>query len=170
MTLVSDTTHKRSLDPGAFRAAMADLPAAVSIVTTVAEDGTPHGATVSAVSSLSMTPPLVLVCLDAASDTLAALTVGRGFLIHVTADGQQETAMAFAEKGPEKFENTHWTLSDSGQPRLADSSMVLDCVVSDLLPGGDHTIVIGHINGIEHFEKRRPIIYHRRRMLASPAA
>ena len=170
MTKLFDTRPPETVHPDAFRAAMADLPAAVSIVTTIASDGTPHGATVSAVSSLSMTPPLVLVCLDAASDTLAALTPGRGFLIHITADGQQETALAFARKGAEKFDVTEWTYSQSGQPLLSGSAMVLDCVVSDLLPGGDHTIVVGRVGGIEHAEERRPIVYHRRRMLASPAA
>ena len=170
MTLNSDVPHRNLVDPDAFRAAMADLSAAVSIVTTMAADGTPNGATVSAVSSLSMTPPLVLVCLDAASDTLAALSLGRSFLIHITADGQQKTALSFAKKGTEKFDVTDWTYSESGQPLLSGSAMVLDCVVSDLLPGGDHTIVVGRIGGIEHAEERRPIVYHRRRMLASPAA
>ncbi|TJY66184.1 flavin reductase family protein [Arthrobacter sp. CAU 1506] len=169
MTINSDVPHENLVDQDAFRAAMADLPAAVSIVTTVAWDGTPHGATVSAVSSLSMTPPLVLVCLDAASDTLSALSLGRSFLIHITAEGQQETALAFAKKGPQKFDDTDWTFSESGQPLLAGAAIVLDCVVSDLLPGGDHTIVVGRICGIEHAEDRRPIVYHRRQMLASPA-
>ena len=170
MTIQSDSSHTSFVDPDAFRTAMANLPAAVSIVTTIDENGTPHGATVSAVSSLSMTPPLVLVCLDAASDTLAALSLGRSFLIHITADGQQETALTFARKGGEKFQVTEWTYSDSGQPLLDGSAMVLDCMVSDLLPGGDHTIVVGRISGIEHAQERSPVVYHRRQMLASPAA
>jgi flavin reductase (DIM6/NTAB) family NADH-FMN oxidoreductase RutF len=170
MTKLFDTRPPETVHPDAFRAAMADLPAAVSIVTTIGADGTPRGATVSAVSSLSMTPPLVLVCLDAASDTLAALTAERRFLIHITAEGQQEAALAFAKKGPEKFERIKWMLSASGQPKLPGSAMVLDCVVSDLLPGGDHTIVVGRICDIEHDQASRPIVYHRRQMLASPAA
>lgn len=168
MTTTSDSPHVETLSADAFRAAMADLPAAVSIVTTFAADGTPHGATVSAVTSLSMTPPLVLVCLDAGSDTLAALEVGRGFLIHILAEGQQDTAFSFAKKGVEKFERTQWVLSDSGQPKIPGSAMVFDCVVSDLLPGGDHTIVAGGIQGIDHAEDRVPVVYHRRQMQASP--
>ena len=148
---------------------MANLPAAVSVVTTIAADGTPHGATVSAVSSLSMTPPLVLACLDAGSDTLAAMQVGRGFLIHIVAEGQQDMAFSFAKKGMEKFERTEWVLSDSGQPKILGSAMVFDCVVSDLLPGGDHTIVVGRIQNIDLAEDRAPVVYHRRQMQVSPA-
>ncbi|MFT4470135.1 flavin reductase family protein [Arthrobacter sulfonylureivorans] len=170
MNPTSDLHHKTVLDPTTFRAAMADLPAAVSIVTTTAENGTPHGATVSAVSSLSMTPPLALVCLDASSETLGAMAVGRGFLVHITADGQQDVAFAFAKKGPAKFEQIDWRLSDSGQPRLSGSAMVMDCIVEDLLPGGDHTIVVGRIVDIDHDDSLTPIVYHRRQMLASPAA
>jgi flavin reductase (DIM6/NTAB) family NADH-FMN oxidoreductase RutF len=102
----------------AFRAAMADLPAAVSIVTTTAADGEPHGATVSAVSSLSLRPALILVCLDQQSDTLAALAEGRHFLVHITADGQQDLITRFAGKGTDKFGGDHWAIGLSGQPQL----------------------------------------------------
>lgn len=169
MTQLFETRPLETVNPHAFRTAMADLPAAVSIVTTMAGDGTPRGATVSAVSSLSMTPPLVLICLDAASETLAAMAPGRGFMIHITADGQQETVLAFARKGPEKFDQVAWRLSTSGQPRLPGAALALDCVVSDMLPGGDHTIVVGRVVEIDHHQDRQPIVYHRRQMLASPA-
>ncbi|MET1088901.1 MAG: flavin reductase family protein [Arthrobacter sp.] len=169
MTMTREEAHTQALSRDTFRAAMADLPAAVSIVTTIGPDGTPHGATVSAVSSLSMTPPLLLVCLDSNSDTLAALEIGRGFLIHILADGQQQTAMAFAKKGSEKFERTEWAPSGSGQPRIPGAAMVFDCVVDDFLPGGDHTIVIGRISDIDHAQDRIPVVYHRRQMCASPA-
>ncbi|KAA0977127.1 flavin reductase family protein [Paeniglutamicibacter sulfureus] len=169
MTITSDLSHTEAPTEDVFRSAMANLPSAVSIVTTFAADGTPHGATVSAVSSLSMSPPLVIVCLDAGSETLAALEGGRGFLIHIVADGQQDTAFAFAKKGREKFERTEWVLSDSGQPKIPGAAMVFDCQVADLLPGGDHTIVVGRIVGIDHPVDRTPVIYHRRHMQASPA-
>jgi flavin reductase (DIM6/NTAB) family NADH-FMN oxidoreductase RutF len=153
----------------AFRAAMADLPAAVSIVTTTAADGEPHGATVSAVSSLSLRPALILVCLDQQSDTLAALAEGRHFLVHITADGQQDLITRFAGKGTDKFGGDHWAIGLSGQPQLPGASQVLDCVVADLLPGGDHTIVVGRVTAIEHDESSTPIVYHRRRLMPTPA-
>jgi flavin reductase (DIM6/NTAB) family NADH-FMN oxidoreductase RutF len=169
MTSINDVRRPAEVTADAFRSAMSDLPSAVSIVTTCTADGIPHGATVSAVSSLSMTPPLVLVCLDTGSETLAALEQGRSFLIHLVADGQQATAMAFAKKGASKFEEQVWTLSVTGQPRLPGAAIVFDCTVADLLPGGDHTIVVGEIHGIDHDEKLTPVVYHRRQMHTSPA-
>ena len=153
----------------AFRAAMADLPAAVSIVTTTAADGAPHGATVSAVSSLSLRPPMILVCLDQQSDTLAALDRDRHFLVHIAADGQQDQILRFAGKGTDKFTGDHWATGLSGQPQVLGAAQVLDCVVADLVPGGDHTIVVGRVTAIEHDESSTPIVYHRRRLMPTPA-
>jgi len=100
----------------AFRNAMSDLPAAVSLLTTLDSSGQPRGATVSAVSSLSLDPPLVLVCLDNGSDTLAALPEGHEFLLHIAADGQQDAAYALARKGEDKFSAFAWSPSGAGLP------------------------------------------------------
>jgi flavin reductase (DIM6/NTAB) family NADH-FMN oxidoreductase RutF len=158
------------LDDQAFRAAMADLPAAVSIVTTTAADGSPRGATVSAVTSLSLRPAMLLVCLHAQSDTLAVLDRRQHFLVHIAADGQQDQVMRFAGKGADKFTGAAWTTGMSGQPQLAGATVVLDCVVTALVPGGDHTVVLGEVVAIEHDPQATPIVYHRRRLLPAPAA
>jgi flavin reductase (DIM6/NTAB) family NADH-FMN oxidoreductase RutF len=151
-----------------FKAAMADLPAAVAIVTTTADDGTPRGATVSAVSSLSLDPPLLLVCLDRRSDTLAALDPGAAFLVHIAADGQQEQALRMASKGSAKFEDASWRIGLSGQPQLSGATVVFDCRVADLVPAGDHVIVIGAVEHLEHDRDSHPVIYHRRRLAPAP--
>jgi flavin reductase (DIM6/NTAB) family NADH-FMN oxidoreductase RutF len=167
---MSSALEDGKVDEAAFRAAMADLPAAVSIVTTTAADGTPRGATVSAVTSVSMSPAMLLVCLDARSDTLAALDRGRRFLVHVAVDGQQETVMRFAGKGTEKFADVAWTAdAASGQPLIAGAGVVFTCVAEILQPAGDHTVVIGRIVGIDHDPSRRPVVYHRRTLLPAPA-
>lgn len=145
-----------------FKAAMADLPAAVSIVTTRAADGTPRGATVSAISSLSLDPPLLLVCLSRRSDTLAALEIGSPFLVHLAADGQQDHAMRMASKGSAKFGAGPWRTGLSGQPQLPGATVVFDCRVRDLVSGGDHVIVIGAVERLEHAPENPPVIYHRR--------
>lgn len=153
-----------------FRAAMADLPAAVSLVTALAADGTPHGATVSAISSLSLDPPLLLVCLDRQSETLAVLHEGAPLLLHVAADGQQKTAMALARKGEQKFDEIEWVPDAHGLPVIEGFSTAFRCTVHALLPGGDHTIVVARIVEVAHAPENTPIVYHRRQMLPSPAA
>ncbi|NMH96513.1 flavin reductase family protein [Pseudonocardia acidicola] len=158
------------LDMALFRAAMADLPAGVSIVTTTAAGGSPRGATVSAVASVSLSPAMLLVCLDQRSDTLAALARGRHFLVHIAADGQQEHVMRFAGKGADKFIDAAWHAGMSGQPQLAGATAVFDCVVAELVSGGDHTIVLGEITAIQHEPENTPVVYHRRRLAPAPAA
>jgi flavin reductase (DIM6/NTAB) family NADH-FMN oxidoreductase RutF len=128
----------------------------------------PRGATVSAVTSVSMSPAMLLVCLDARSDTLAALHPGRRFLVHVAADGLQEAVMRFAGKGAEKFDTVAWTADADGQPLIAGAGVVFRCVAESLQQAGDHTVVIGGIVGIEHDPTRRPVVYHRRTLLPTP--
>jgi flavin reductase (DIM6/NTAB) family NADH-FMN oxidoreductase RutF len=148
--MMTDVDQMTDIDDELFRAAMADLPAAVSIVTTTAADGTPRGATVSAVTSVSLRPAMLLV--------------------HVAADGQQEQVLRLAGKGADKFAGLAWSTGMSGQPQLAGATVVLDCVVTALVPGGDHTIVLGRVVGIEHDPQSTPIVYHRRRLVPAPAA
>ncbi|MCW2839216.1 MAG: hypothetical protein JWR55_699 [Aeromicrobium sp.] len=159
-----------SIDAVTFRSVMAELPAAVSIVTTLAADGSLHGATVSAVTSLSLDPAMLLVCLDLGSDTLAALDVGRHFLVHIAADGQQGHVHRFARKGTEKFEGDHWAPGMFGQPQIDGSSITFACVADELVSAGDHAIVLGRIVDTEHEPDLTPIIYRRRQLIAAPAA
>ncbi|SFO46520.1 NADH-FMN oxidoreductase RutF, flavin reductase (DIM6/NTAB) family [Pseudonocardia ammonioxydans] len=168
MSSTEALTTASSLPAERFKAAMADLPAAVAIVTTTAADGAPRGATVSAVSSLSLDPPLLLVCLDQRSDTLAALTNDAAFLVHVAADGQQEHALRMASKGSAKFDDALWSSGLSAQPQLRGATAVFDCRVADLIPAGDHVIVIGAVRQLEHDPDRHPVIYHRRRLAPAP--
>ncbi|MGI8393114.1 flavin reductase family protein [Leucobacter sp. W1038] len=156
--------------PEVFRSAMADLPAAVSLVTTRDADGTPRGATVSAISSLSLDPPLLLVCLDQSSDTLAALSEGSPLMLHIAADGQQQTALSLSRKGEQKFDQIAWTADAHGLPLIEGFASAFRCVVESLLPGGDHTIVVARISDIAQAPANTPIVYHRRQMLPSPAA
>lgn len=153
-----------------FRSAMADLPAAVSLVTTVDREGNPYGATVSAFSSLSLDPPLLLVCLDQSSDTLSVLTPKAPLMLHIAADGQQEHAYSLAAKGQDKFNQIPWATDSSGLPIIGGYSNAFRCEVEALVPGGDHTIVVARIVAISQNPTNVPMIYHRRQMLPSPVS
>lgn len=164
MTAVSDDRHSVGVSTQTFRTAMADLPAAVSIITTATPSGEPRGATVSAVTSLSKDPAMLLVCLDNASDTLAALEPDRDFLVHIVSDELQDTAMAFATKGSSKFDGVAWSSTATRTPRIDGATTVFACTVHSLVPGGDHTIVVGDIHEIDHDATRPPVVYHRQKM------
>jgi flavin reductase (DIM6/NTAB) family NADH-FMN oxidoreductase RutF len=128
-------------------------------VTTV-EDGRPHGTTVSAFASLSMTPPMVLVSLDNGSGLLAMVQRTGTFGLNVLAAGQSALALRFARKGPEKFSGADWS-HEFGAARLAGVAAWVACTVDRIVEGGDHLVVLGNVVAAEATETD-PLTYHAR--------
>jgi flavin reductase (DIM6/NTAB) family NADH-FMN oxidoreductase RutF len=144
----------------AFKETLSSVPAPVTIVTTFG-DGRPHGTTVSAFSSLSADPPLVLVALDRSSDLLDLLRKTGRFAVNLLSAGQEEIGLACARKGPEKFDCVEWR-DEQGLPRIEGAAAWLACHIQELLPGGDHVIVVGLVTACETSEAEA-LVYHRRR-------
>ena len=148
-----------AVSPDDFRSTMASVCAPVTIVT--AMDGErPHGTTVSAFSSLSLEPPLVMVALDRGSDLLAIVRVVRRFGVNLLSHLQDELALRFARKGLDKFDGVPWR-AEHGVPRLADASGWLVCELHELHDGGDHEIAVGHVYAAEPIAGA-PLVYHDR--------
>lgn len=151
----------RSTLADSFRAVMGNVCTPVSVVTTLASD-IPHGTTVSAFASLSMTPPMLLVSLDQASRLLAAIQQSRTFGLNVLSEGQQDLALNFARKSATgKFEDVAWDRV-SAVPRLAGTTGFAACEVSDIVPGGDHFILLGTVVEAT-LRPGKPLTYHARR-------
>jgi flavin reductase (DIM6/NTAB) family NADH-FMN oxidoreductase RutF len=143
-----------------FREVMAGVATPVSVVTSMA-DGLPHGTTVSAFASLSMTPPMVLVSLDRGSDLLALVRESGRFGVNVLGATQSALALAFARKGGTgKFSGVRWDV-DHGLPRLPGAPGWLACDVSALVEGGDHVVALGTVVAAETLDGR-PLTYHGR--------
>lgn len=142
-----------------FKGVLASVPTPVTVVSTL-ERGRPHGTTVSAFSSLSLEPPLVVVSLDRDSALLAALRRTRRFGVNVLQRDQRDHAMRFAEKGSDKFAGIDWH-EDRGLPRLPGSAAWLACRVADLHPGGDHLLVTGLVEDAERVG-HAPLVYRER--------
>jgi flavin reductase (DIM6/NTAB) family NADH-FMN oxidoreductase RutF len=143
-----------------FREVMAQVPTPVSVVTSMG-DGLPHGTTVSAFASLSMTPPMVLVALDRGSDLLAMVRETRRFGVNVLGVDQSPLALAFSRKGGTgKFDGVRWEV-DAGVPRLTGSPGWLACRVTQLVGGGDHVIVLGEVQRAAT-AAGSPLTYHAR--------
>jgi flavin reductase (DIM6/NTAB) family NADH-FMN oxidoreductase RutF len=143
-----------------FRDAMASVCTPVTIVTGL-ENGRPHGTTVSAFSSLSVDPPMVMVALDRGSDLLALVRSARRFGVNLLGHDHAELALQFARKGLDKFDTVEWR-EDHGLPRIASSSGWLVCDAVDFLEGGDHLIVLGLVIAADPIEGA-PLVYHNRR-------
>jgi len=124
---------------------MALVPTPVTVVTAPGE-AEPAGATANAVASLSLDPPLMLVCLDHRSRTLGVVRSAGKFAINVLPATSEADARSFATTVPhaEKWQGVA-AIERSGVPVLAEAIVWLVCELRDLLDGGDHTIVTGHV-------------------------
>ena len=152
-----------TLDAATVRHALGHFATGVTIVTSVASDGEPVGTTASAFSSLSLEPPLLLVCLDRASETLAAVRRHRSFAINVLADGQQALSGNFARRGAaSSWDDVAHRRSADGSPWIDGVLAVLDCTLEHCLDGGDHEIVIGRLQELELApEEPAPLLHYR---------
>lgn len=139
---------------------MAEFPSGVTVVTTLDDCDRLVGFTASAFSSVSIDPPLVLICPALTSATYPFLIRNRRFAIHIVATGQQHIAMAFASKGKEKAASLDWQLSDLGNPILGGASCILECSLWSEYAGGDHAILVGEVKRILRGDDCA-LLYHR---------
>jgi flavin reductase (DIM6/NTAB) family NADH-FMN oxidoreductase RutF len=155
-----DAAVPGAVDPSSFRDALGRFVTGVCVVTSFGEEG-PSGLTANAVSSLSLGPPLLLVCFDRSARTLAAVEHSRKFGVHFLARSQEEMAACFASKRPEpeKFEGIGWS-ERSGVPVIEGTLGGAVCELGDLVPGGDHVIGIGEVIDLWSSEGE-PLVYYR---------
>jgi 3-hydroxy-9,10-secoandrosta-1,3,5(10)-triene-9,17-dione monooxygenase reductase component len=146
-----------------FRHAMGHFATGVTVVTSVDEDGKPVGTTASAVSSLSLDPPLVLACFDVQSLTLRALREHGAFAINVLGASQQQLSANFARRGwAAAWDGVRHRRGMTGSPRLEDVLAVLECTVETIHPGGDHEIVVGRVTDVEvAYRDAAPLLHWR---------
>jgi flavin reductase (DIM6/NTAB) family NADH-FMN oxidoreductase RutF len=138
---------------------MANVPTPVTVVTAPGT-AVAAGATANAVASLSLDPPLMLVCLDRRSRTLAAVRAAGRFAVNVLADEGEAHARAFATPIPheEKWQGVPAT-DHVGTPVLDDALVWVVCELRDLLDGGDHVIVTGLVEELGTRDGA-PLLFH----------
>ncbi len=143
-----------------FRAALSHWASGVAIVTAAAGDRI-HGMTVSAFASVSLEPPLVLVCADKTSDTLSLIEEGRVFAANILASSQRALSNRFASKKDEhlRFEGIAWRRGATGAPILPGVIAVLDCRVVAAHDAGDHVIYVGRVESVE-LSPGEPLLYY----------
>ncbi|MGH2747651.1 MAG: flavin reductase family protein [Actinomycetota bacterium] len=133
-----------SVDRAEFKNALAKFPSGITIVT-VAVEGTLHGMTASAFASVSLEPPLILVCLDKSSRTRELLLEVGTFAVNVLAAHQEEAARAFAQTGKKPFEELPHGFGSTGAPLLEESLAWIECRVERAIEAGDHDVVVGEV-------------------------
>lgn len=153
--------------PDVFRQAVGSFVSGVTVVTTRAE-GQVHGTTVSAFSSLSLDPPLVLVCVDKTSDIHDLIGTAGIFAVNILHSGQSKTSELLSRKGAQELEAAHrlegisFRLETTGAPILEEHLAYLDCTVVQSIDAGDHTIYVGRVEtGKVSAQSDEPLVYYR---------
>jgi flavin reductase (DIM6/NTAB) family NADH-FMN oxidoreductase RutF len=132
------------IDEAAFKLAMSHFASGVTVVTTEL-DGKPFGMTVASFASLSLHPPLVLICIEKSVKTHDAIAAAGRFGVSILSSGQGEISARFASRLEDKFSGIDVQRGALGDPLIGGAVTTLECSVYDQLPGGDHTIFIGEV-------------------------
>jgi flavin reductase (DIM6/NTAB) family NADH-FMN oxidoreductase RutF len=156
-------------DPAALKRALGSFVTGVTVVTVLDGGRQLQGLTANAFSSLSLDPPLVLVCIGYATRTYAAAVEGGGFAVHILGDDQADIARAFADRGLARGGICPWRINARGFPMLDRYHAALECRLHARFPGGDHAILIGRVEAV-HAERLAPapLVYYGKQMFALP--
>ncbi|SDD74918.1 flavin reductase family protein [Rhodospira trueperi] len=149
-----------SVDESAFRKAMGCFASGVTVVTACTAEGQPVGLTVSAFSSVSLRPPLVLICLGDRTSNLESFRRGP-FAVNILAESQRDISTRFAEKRDDRFDGISHAPGENGAPVLAGCLATVECDVHDVFTVGDHDIIVGAVTRVSGPEEAGPLVHCR---------
>jgi flavin reductase (DIM6/NTAB) family NADH-FMN oxidoreductase RutF len=135
-------------DAISMRRAMGQFATGVTVITTVNGEGQPTGCTLSAFSSLSLDPPLVLVCIDRRRAIHQQLTAAPGYVVNVLRTDQRELAVRFAGRDMDRFAGLRTTAGRHGIPLIDGAIAHIQCDAHSVLDGGDHAIIVGRVRAL----------------------
>jgi flavin reductase (DIM6/NTAB) family NADH-FMN oxidoreductase RutF len=147
------------IDDAQFKLAMSHFASGVTVVTTEHE-GRQYGMTVSAFASLSLHPPLVLVCIEKNVKSHDAIAAAGVFGVSMLAASQQDVSNRFASRRDDKFDGVSVRRGELGVPLIDGATCTLECRLHAQLPAGDHTIFAGEVVDVQTTEDR-PLVYYR---------
>ncbi len=147
-----------------FFTTMGAFPTGVTIVTTLDEDGNPRGLTCNAFSSVSVDPPMLLVCLDRRSTTLESVHQTGRFVVNFLAAERGPISDRFAGKHPDKYWDIRWQRAGNGMPILVDDAIAYAaCTVVHTMSAGDHDIIVGAVEEVQPpAANNEPLVYFRK--------
>jgi flavin reductase (DIM6/NTAB) family NADH-FMN oxidoreductase RutF len=149
-----------AIEKDLFRQVMGNFAAGVTVITTLGADKQPFGLTATAFTSLSLVPPLVLVCIGKASETYPYFAPAGLFAVNFLAASQQDVSQRFASSGGDKFAALRWRRGALGLPLLDGTIGHLECRIVSAHDGGDHTIYVGEVEAAASGDGD-PLVYFR---------
>lgn len=154
---MSSRATEMHIDPSRFREVLGHLPTGVTIITAYGLDG-PFGMAANSVTSVSLQPPLVLLCPAKSSTTWPSIRRAQTFCVNVLASQHGELSRQFSRKDADRFAGVACSEHSSG-PALTDAVAWLDCEIRDEHDAGDHTIVVASVLGMEANAIAAPLIF-----------
>jgi flavin reductase (DIM6/NTAB) family NADH-FMN oxidoreductase RutF len=148
------------VDPAQFRQLLGRFATGVSIITVTAPDGRLLGMTANSLSSVSLSPPLVSVCVEQTAEMHDAILKVDMFVLNVLSSSQETLARRFADKHEDRFDGIGYHMTPDGLVLLGGALAHIECQRYAEYPGGDHTIVVGKVVG-GNTAKGRPLLYYR---------
>jgi 4-nitrophenol 2-monooxygenase / 4-nitrocatechol 4-monooxygenase, reductase component len=146
-------------DQDVFRDVIGHFASGVTIVTARHGD-VDRGVTANAVSSLSLEPPMLLVCINRASRTHGAVSRCRSFAVNILRDGQEELARLFATRRDDKFADLELERGELGHPLIDGTLAQLECRVAEEAIGGTHSIFLAAVVSARR-QEGEPLVYYR---------
>jgi flavin reductase (DIM6/NTAB) family NADH-FMN oxidoreductase RutF len=150
-----------SIDSTLFRQVMSQFATGITVVTTRAGDEI-HGLTANSFCSVSLEPPLVLVCVDKTAHSHNLILQGRNFAANILTEKQEMVARRFATNNlpaEERFAGIPFRTEATGAPIFMESLGWLDCSLFSAYPGGDHTIFVGEVLALGRGNANNPLLY-----------
>lgn len=146
------------VDSNDFRAALSRFASGVTVVTGLRESGEPFGITVSAFTSVSLDPPLVLVCIQRRAGSCESLSKSESFCVNVLSESQTEISNLFASKDAHDFARVEFTDGLGGVPVVAQTLASIECSKVNEFDGGDHVIFVGQVERVS-VRDGNPLVY-----------
>jgi flavin reductase (DIM6/NTAB) family NADH-FMN oxidoreductase RutF len=153
--------YRTGHDLRTLRDALGCFATGVTVVTCLDGDGSPAGLTVNSFTSVSLDPPLLLVCVHKMAASAAALTDAANFAVNVLQTGQQPASIRFSTRQDDRFVETPWSCGEAGAPILKDSLGVFECERYGVHDGGDHHILVGRVVKASFDAALDPLLYFR---------
>ena len=135
----------KSIDPLDLRRALGTFATGVTVVTTVDGDGAPRGFTANSFTSVSLEPPLILVCLAKSASSCPVFTSAQSYAVNILSEEQKSVSTVFSSRSEDRFAAIDWSTRTTGCPVIDGVVAWLDCRMHDVIDAGDHVILIGHI-------------------------
>lgn len=148
-------------DARTLRDALGCFATGITVISALSASGEPAGLTANSFTSVSLDPPLLLVCIAKTSTALKTIEAVEHFAVNVLCSDQQAISMAFARPMEDRFSEVDWTVGHHGTPILSGALANFECARHDLFDGGDHIILIGRVERATYDTHGDPLLYYR---------